>query len=259
MADQNLPEIGEIVVCIAARILDYGVFVELLEYGNRPGFIHISEIASRWTKNIRTHVKEKQVRAAKVLAINREKGQIDLSLTKVSAETQRAKIEEWKRAKRAQKFMELLSEKEKKPFDLVWKEVAVPLMENHETLYDALQEVSIKGKTAAKGVQEKWLVPLEEIARKNIELPQKTISGVLQLSSAAPNGVELIKKALSEAEKTLAGAESKVYYIGSGKYSISVTAQDYKSAERKMNEAAEAAIRSVSKAGGAGKIEEQKK
>ena len=84
---QKLPVIGEIVVVKVLRVLDYGAFVELLEYGNAKGFVHVSQIASRWVKNIRNFVKENQVRAAQVLSIDQSKGQIDLSLTKVSPGT----------------------------------------------------------------------------------------------------------------------------------------------------------------------------
>ncbi|RLG70219.1 MAG: translation initiation factor IF-2 subunit alpha, partial [Candidatus Iainarchaeum archaeon] len=77
------PEIGEIVVVKVKKILSYGVFVELLEYDGLTGFVHISEVASSWVKNIRNFVKENQIRAAKVLKVIPEKEQVDLSFEKV--------------------------------------------------------------------------------------------------------------------------------------------------------------------------------
>ena len=67
------PDRNELVVVKVTQILDYGVFAELLEYGNAKGFIHISNVSSSWVKNIRNVVKSNQVRVAKVLNIDVEK------------------------------------------------------------------------------------------------------------------------------------------------------------------------------------------
>lgn len=249
----EMPEIGEVVVCKITRVLDYGVFVELLEYEGLAGFVHVSEIASRWVKNIRNHVKENQIRAAKVLATRHDKRQIDLSLTKVGESVQRAKIDDYKKVKRSQKLIELIAEKQKKPFDEAWQNVAEPLMQNYETLYEALQQISLFGKEAAKGVQENWLETAVSVAESSIEVPKRELKGILSLSTLAPNGVELIKKALAEAKGKTKDIE--IFYTGSGKYSVSAKAFDFKQAEKILREAADRAIASIKKSSGTGEFE----
>jgi len=108
---ENLPEPGEIIIGRIFKVLDYGVFMELLEYEGLQGFVHISNVSSSWIKNIRNFVKEGQIRAGKVINIDRSKRQVDISLTKVSANAQREKIEEYKQGKRSQKLVELLAQK----------------------------------------------------------------------------------------------------------------------------------------------------
>lgn len=258
MAELDLPEIGEVVVVKIKRVLDYGVFVDLLEFNNRQGFVHISEIASRWVKNIRNHVKENQVRAAQVLAINHQKNQIDLSLTKVSAGLQRAKIDEWKKSKRSQKLVELMAQKKKVSFEEAWKAVAEPLLENHDSLYEAFQEISLKGKAAAGVVSPSWLDLVVETCQSSIEVPEKTVDAVLELSSAAPNGVEIIKKALIEA-KHASKEKVEMFYEGGGKYAVRITAQNFKAAERDLQAVTEKALAVLTAQGGKGKTERKEK
>ncbi|PJA19211.1 MAG: translation initiation factor IF-2 subunit alpha, partial [Candidatus Diapherotrites archaeon CG_4_10_14_0_2_um_filter_31_5] len=138
--ENELPEVNEIVVVRVIKVLNYGVFVELLEYGNEKGFIHISQVASGWIKNIRNHVKENQIRSAQVLALDRSKNQIDLSLTKVSSGVQRRKIEDYNRLFRAKKLIEVLAKNKKMSFDEVWENTAEPLLDEFDSLAEAFNE-----------------------------------------------------------------------------------------------------------------------
>jgi len=252
-AQVEMPESGEVVVCKITRVLDYGVFVELLEYEGLAGFIHVSEIASRWVKNIRNHVKENQIRAAKVLSIRRDKRQIDLSLTKVGESVQRAKIDDYKKVKRSQKLIEMVAEKQKKSFDDAWQNVAEPLQQNYETLYEALAQISLHGKEAAKGVPAAWIDSVVSVAENSIEVPKRELKGALSLSTLSPDGVEQIKKALAEAKGK--SEDIEIFYMGSGKYSILAKAFDFKAAEKLLRDSAGRAIDSLKKTGGTGSFE----
>ena len=92
----NFPDKDEFVVVKVNQILDYGVFVELLEYGKTRGFIHISNVSSSWVKNIRNLVKINQVRVAKVLSTDTEKRQIDLSFAGISPQMEKQKMTDFK-------------------------------------------------------------------------------------------------------------------------------------------------------------------
>jgi translation initiation factor 2 subunit 1 len=254
----EMPEIGEVVVVKIKRVLDYGVFVDLLEFNNRQGFVHISEIASRWVKNIRNHVKENQVRVAQVLAINHQKNQIDLSLTKVSSGLQRAKIDDWKKSKRAQKLVEIMAQKKNVSFEEAWKAVAEPLLEKHESLYEAFQAISLQGRTAAHGIVASWLDLVVETCRSSIEVPEKTVDAELSLSSTASNGVEIIKKALLEA-KNASHEKVELFYEGGGKYAVRVTAQNFKAAEKGLSAVTEKAVSLVASQGGKASVERKEK
>ena len=87
-----LPEIGEFVVVTIIRIMPYGAYAALDEYDDVEGLLHISEISSRWVKNIRDHVRERQKVVLKVLRVDSEKRHIDLSLRRVNEREKREKL-----------------------------------------------------------------------------------------------------------------------------------------------------------------------
>ncbi len=250
----DLPEESEIVVCRVIKVLNYGVFVELSEYGDQQGFVHISQVASSWIKNIRNFVKENQIRAAKVMRIDTSKNQIDLSFNKVSSGAQRNRIEQWKQSKRTQKLLEAFAKQHKAKFEDVWKEIAEPLLENYDTLYDAFQAMLLNEDDATKGVDKKWLKLLKEMVEKNIEIPVKLVKGVISLSSPAPNGIELIKDALKAGMDSTKDADLEMYYSGSGKFMINVKSFDYKVAERVIKGVAETTIEAMKSSGGEGEF-----
>ena len=48
----ELPDRGEIVLCTVREITPHGIYVDLDEYNNMNGFLHISEISTGWVRNI---------------------------------------------------------------------------------------------------------------------------------------------------------------------------------------------------------------
>jgi translation initiation factor 2 subunit 1 len=235
----EFPETGEIVICRITRVLDYGVFAELLDFEGVQGFVHISQVSSSWVKNIRNFVKEGQMRAAKVNGIDPHKKQADLSLNQVSPRLQKTKINEYKSFKRTQKLIEVLAKEQKTSFDEAWEQIAVPLMENHDSLYDAFEQIKLKGETCAQGIPKKWIKPLIELIEKNIESPQKTISGTIELHSPAPNGVELLKESLNTWTEKTKGKKTTITYTGSGKFNVTATSHNFKESEKILREACE--------------------
>jgi len=164
----QFPEIGEVVVCKIKKVLDYGVFVDLDEYEGVQGFVHISQVSSSWIKNIRSFVKENQVRAAKVTGLDESKNQVDLSFIRVTPRAQRAKIDEVKSFKRSQKLLEILSTETKTSMDEIWEKIGNPLLEHFDSLNEAFIEIKLNGESSAKGVDKKFVKPLIELIEKNI-------------------------------------------------------------------------------------------
>ena len=73
---------------------------------------------------------------------------------------------------------------------------------------------------------------IEEVSMK-IKLPSVEIRGILELVDNSSNGVETIKNILQGFHNTDQNS-IKILYIGAPKYRISVTAPDFKSAEKTL-------------------------
>ncbi|MEM4662959.1 MAG: S1 RNA-binding domain-containing protein [Candidatus Diapherotrites archaeon] len=255
---EKWPEKDEIVVIKITKVLPYGAFAELLEYPNIQGFVHVSQVASRWIKNIRNYVRPQQLRAAQVIKVDKEKLQVDLSLIKVSESQQKAKIEEWQQDKRAKKILEIFAKQHNINFEKAWEKIAKPLIEKHDSLMNAFQEAVTAGKAALEGIPQEYVDPLLEHLKKSITIPEKEVSKTIKIKSYKPDAILTIKKVFKDLLTQEKYSKIKAAYVGGGKYLVSSRATDYKSAERLLDSFAEEVVKGIEKSGGTASIEKQK-
>ena len=133
-----------------------------------------------------------------------------------------------------QKLLEILAQQNKKSFEQINAEIIEPLVEQFGSLYYGLQQIAIMKEIPFK-LDKKLSDSLLELIEKNIEVPQKTLRGLMELESLAPNGVELVKNALIEAKKSVPkNSKLEVFYSGSGRYVIKATSFDFKLADKAL-------------------------
>lgn len=251
MQRDGWPEPGSLVVCTVTQVVDFGAFVSLDEYAGKQGLIHISEVASGWIKYIRDHVREGQKIVCKVLNVDTSRHHIDLSLKDVNEHQRREKIQEWKADQKAWKWLEMAYQD--RPEDV--KRVSDALMGAYESLYLAMEDAAVSGADALKdaGLPDEDIRILENLSRENVKIPSVEISGYVDISSPAPDGVEVIRKALKQAKRIKdKDATLNVTYIGAPRYRIHVTAPDYKHAESVLKKSAQAVVKYIEQHGGEG-------
>jgi len=256
---KDKPDVDEFVIATVKKIMPYGAFCTLDEYGEREAFIHISEVASRWVRAVSEFVKEGQKIVARVHRINAEKDQIDLSLRRVSEQDKRRKLDAWQHEKRAHKLLEQVAKELKAESDLPTIESTIT--EHCGDLYAALEDVVITGPQCMDGIDlpDEWKKAIIDIATKAISKPIVVVDGTLVLQSWAPDGVQHVQASL---QKLLAHSGGDVQivlkYISAPKYAVQVTGPDYKRAEAALADGSEAAINYVTKHGGAGELQRAK-
>ncbi len=251
MPKTGLPEEGELVQCTITSVQHHSVFVRMDEY-NRTGMIHISEVAPGRIRNIRDFVAEGKTVVCKVLRVNPERGHVDLSLRRVSDSQRRNKVNELKQEKLANKLIEVVSFNLKKKPEELAELIASKVQEHYVLLFDCFTDIA-KGDFAIKelGLPADVEKELEFVIKDRLK-PEIIVSkGVLKLTSSAPDGVEVVRSSLAEAEK--AGAQ--VRYMGGGQYSVSVSAPDHKVAESQLNAAVKAVLSAIKSKKGIGEFE----
>jgi translation initiation factor 2 subunit 1 len=233
MNQKDSPELDEFVIVTIRKILPYGAFCTLDEYEGGEAFIHISEVASRWIKNIHEFLKEDQKVVARVFRIVPEKNQIDLSLKRVSDLDRRRKVESYRKEKRADKLFELVEKRIGKPHEQVWREMREGLVEKFGNLYSAFEE-AVMSECSLDSVKApaEWKSIFKEVAAQNIKKPRVRITGTLTLSCSDAEGIEVIKSILHSAVEGFEEEEVRITYLGAPRYMVAVTAPDYRKAEK---------------------------
>jgi translation initiation factor 2 subunit 1 len=225
---QGLPEVGELVICKVKRVQNFGAFVIVIEY-EKEGFIHISQVASTWIKNIRNHIHEGQIRIGKVTRIDQRKGMIDISLRKVTKDQERKKLELWKRDKRAENLLSIAAKKLKVEPEKFVKEVKSKL--GARDLFGVFEDALTEGAKAFEGLPQKWVDELTSLAKDNVKIPVIEMKGNLTVKFLKPNGIELVKKAFKGVDK-----ETEISYISAPKYLIKLIGEDPKAMEKILKE-----------------------
>ena len=231
----GFPADEELVICTVTQVQPHCVFCRLDEY-DRSGLIHISEIAPGRIRNIREYVTETKKVVCKVLRVDQQKGHIDLSLRRVNEMQRRGKLNEIKQEQLAEKIVEQCARNlNKVPLD-VYTKVAQPLLDQYGGLFPAFEEVS-QGKLALEtlGIEKTLAKAMTEAIVQRIKPPIVDIHGDLTITSYAPNGIELVRNALTKAENV--AGKPVIRYKGAGIYHIKVTAGTYKDAEKTLKQA----------------------
>lgn len=236
---EGFPEEDELVICTVTKVQFNSVFANMDEY-QKQGLIHISEISPGRIRNIRDFVKEGKVIVCKVLRVNREMGQIDLSLRRVTESQKRSKVEEMKQEKKVEKILEFIALSLKKDKLELYNEVFSKINKKYIMLNHAFQAVAEGELSLEKlGIDKKVATLLEKEITDRMKPGEVEIAGNLTLRSFEPNGVDIVKEAIS---KALISDKVKVSYLGGAKYHIHVAAPDYLEAEELMKKATDGCI-----------------
>ena len=238
-AEKPMPESGEVVVCTVREITSHGIYINLDQYDGMNGFLHISEITTGWVRNIERVAKVSQKLVLKVIRANKARREIDLSLRQVTNEERRAKVIEWKREERAVAIMGVVKKKLELD-DAQTKLLKRKLEDQFGTLYEAFEMAARKGERCLSQLElpERVAKAVSATAVEKIIPPSYEIGALVEISSRLPNGIEQVKKTLMAAtSSSLAGVQ--ITYAGAPRYRVRVTADDYKQAEKALDEVLE--------------------
>ncbi|NHK29850.1 MAG: S1 RNA-binding domain-containing protein [Asgard group archaeon] len=238
---EGYPKRNELVVASVREVAGHGAYVSLDEYNNIRAYVHISEISRTWVKNIRNHIRDGQRIVAKVLRVDPQRRQIDLSIKRVPDQMKKLKLLETKRENTAKALFKLILERLPKEELKLEYEVKDILIHNYEMLFYGLEFASTCTQKALMdlGINEVWAKAIRKIASENIIATTVEIRGSVEISIPGGNGVLHLQEALLAGRDNVKEKKTiiKIYTEGSPRYAIEVESEDYKVAEKALENA----------------------
>jgi len=232
MSQFDIPEKNDLVLVVVNNITRHGIYADLKEYEGITAYCHISEIANSFIRNIRNHVKVGENTVAKVLRVNYDNKQVDISLKRVNDSHKREKLQEYKRQNAALAICNLIGEKIGKSQAEVRSEIESIFVQNFGSMYAGFEEIAITEGEAIEDIDldEKLKKAMIEVAAMSIQISTVDITANLGVRSFAPDGVEHVKKLLKAAEKAAKKfdeVESEITTLGSPQYRVHLEGRSY--------------------------------
>ncbi|PWN25517.1 hypothetical protein BDZ90DRAFT_233961 [Jaminaea rosea] len=221
--EKTLPDVDEVVMCQVRQIAEMGAYVKLLEYDNAEGMILLSELSRRRIRSIQKLIRVGRNEVVVVLRVDKEKGYIDLSKRRVSADDVIKCEERYNKSKAVHSILAHVAGKistgelsagagavseqgEAKLLEL-YQQIAWPLDKKFGHSYDAFK-LAVSESDAVFGIPEikDKLDPLvlkelqANIARRLTPQPVKIRSDV-EVTCFGYQGIDAIRRALGKAEE----------------------------------------------------------
>jgi len=239
------PEEGSLVVIEIEEINPHSVYATLDEHPDVEGLLHISEVSRSWVRDIRKHLDEGEKTVAMVLEEDDDDAStLNLSLKRVNDKQKREKMQEWNKEKKADKFIEKVTDQLDKDFDTVYEEVAFPLQKEFSNTFDGFEEAVVDQDAVADVIDEEYLKTVIEVAKNNISLKQVKLEGELSIEVPTGDGLQTIKEALEVSE----GVD--INYISAPQYTIEVWGRNQEQAKERMDETTDTIRDRIEAAGG---------
>jgi translation initiation factor 2 subunit 1 len=228
---EEIPEEGELVICVVKKIFDYGAICELLEYNNAQAFLPIREVASGWIKNIHEFLHEGERIVCKVYHVNKEMRSVDVTLKRVTQIEKKEKLQQYNAEKRAEKFLEAIA-KGLKISDEKLKQTKEEILKSYSSLYELFYDAYNKTKNfESLAIPEEIKKQIEEKASEVIEEKNYKLIYKIKLQSFdTRKGIEKLNEAINLLKKN--GFE--VTYISAPLYQISLVTKEPQKVEKEI-------------------------
>ena len=201
--EEKYPEIESFVMVNVKQIAEMGAYVKLLEYDNIDGMILLSELSRRRIRSIQKLIRIGRNEVVVVLRVDKEKGYIDLSKRRVSAEDIIRCEERYNKSKSVHSIMRHVAEKTKTPIQQLYEKIGWPLNKKYGHANDAFKLSITNPEQVWADVEFPNDVVKDEfvsyIGKKLTPHPTKVRADV-EVTCFRYDGIDAVKDALRKAE-----------------------------------------------------------
>ena len=145
---------------------------------------------------------------------------------------------------------------------LVFLDKEETILEEKYGLYEGFEKVVKEGVEVLTklDIPEDIAKVIAQVAEERVRIKMVKVRGVLEVRCMKPNGVKCIKDAFIDAKKSQKAKDAKIEFcvIAAPRYSVEVSADNWKRAEDLLEEVSQSVITNITKAGGHGSFKREK-
>ncbi|ODQ66281.1 nucleic acid-binding protein [Nadsonia fulvescens var. elongata DSM 6958] len=201
--ESKYPEVEDLVMVNVKEIADMGAYVKLLEYDGVEGMILLSELSRRRIRSIQKLIKVGRNEVVVVLRVDKDKGYIDLSKRRVSAEDIVKCEEKYNKSKAVHSILRHVAEKHKYSLEKLYENVGWPLSRKYGHAYEAFKQAITTPEEVFAGTEipspEIFDELILQISRRLTPNPIKCRTDI-ELTCFGYEGIDAIKTALLAGE-----------------------------------------------------------
>ncbi|CED83181.1 eukaryotic translation initiation factor 2 subunit alpha [Phaffia rhodozyma] len=247
------PEVDDLVMVQVKQIAEMGAYVKLLEYDGIEGMILLSELSRRRIRSIQKLIRVGRNEVVVVLRVDKEKGYIDLSKRRVSAEDVEKCEEKFEKGKLVNSVLTHVAGKLEMEVETLYAECGWPLGSKFGHTYDAFKLSITEPEKVFEGINlpAATLETLREnIARRLTPKPVKIRSDI-EVKCFAYEGIDAIKAALKAGEAlSTESIPIKIRLVAPPLYVVTTNSTDKSGGVELMEKALQVIDEKITEAGG---------
>ncbi|XP_050356374.1 eukaryotic translation initiation factor 2 subunit 1 [Nymphalis io] len=201
---EKYPEVEDVVMVNVRSIAEMGAYVHLLEYNNIEGMILLSELSRRRIRSINKLIRVGKTEPVVVIRVDKEKGYIDLSKRRVSAEDIDKCTERYAKAKAVNSILrhvaELLHYQSSEQLEELYKQTAWLFEEKYKkkaSAYDFFKQAAVDPSVLNEcGLDEKTKEVLLANIKRKLTSQAVKIRADIECACYGYEGIDAVKAAL---------------------------------------------------------------
>lgn len=253
MYERKYPQVEDLVIVQVKHVAEMGAYVSLLEYNNIEGMILLSELSRRRIRSINKLIRVGRTEIVVVLRVDEDKGYIDLSKRRVSAEDIAKCEEKYNKSKAVHSIMRHVSEVNKVPLLQLYQDFGWDLYKRFNHAYDAFKLIVAEPEKVLKDYTINDDVRKALVTNISRRLTPQAIRlrADLEVTCFKFEGIDAIKKALTagRAEST-EGMQIQIKLVAPPLYVMMMTALDKEKGIKKLNESIAVVEKTINEFGG---------
>lgn len=204
MYENQYPEVNDLVMVTVKRIAEMGAYVSLMEYNNIEGMVLLSELSRRRIRSVQRLIRVGKTEVVVVLRVDKDKGYIDLSKSRVSPEDAEKFEEKYNKSKTVHSILRHVAEKHDMELETLYQQVGWPLYRKFGHAFDAFKMALAEPERLWEALSR----PVDEAVKQEVQqsiirrlTPQKLkIRADIEVACFDYEGIDAIKRALAAGE-----------------------------------------------------------